>query len=334
MKVKTEYVVLVLLISALSLYLVVRKSGKTHYSLPEIRKIEKDDVSQLEIRRGDASITLVRENDTWRVGPEKFPADKNAVDGMLDRIAGLTLTALASESGNYSPYELDETKRIEVDAYQGEGLLRRIRVGKTASSERHTFVMIDDDPRVFHAEGNLHNIFSRSIPELRDKKVMPLDEKEIMEVTLRKAEASVTLVKNTAAPVSVDLKGQEGREEGPSGKEQAGETAAKERPVVPWTTSSGRAAKEEEIDEILRTLSHLECDGFIPGKKKEDFTSPIYSVSLKGRKTYTLSLFEKTGDMYPAISSENDYPFVVSEWKVKRIMKDPASLYEEEKKKK
>ena len=59
---------------------------------------------------------------------------------MLSAIENLTLTALVSESKNYNLYDLNEEKRINVKAWQGENLKRDVDLGKTASSFRHTFV--------------------------------------------------------------------------------------------------------------------------------------------------------------------------------------------------
>jgi hypothetical protein len=62
----------------------------------------------------------------------------------------------------------------------------------------------------------------------------------------------------------------------------------------------------------VNTLSILSCDEYIEDKAKEDFSSPIYSVSLKGLKEYTISFFDKTDNTYPAVSSQNQYPFFMS----------------------
>ena len=108
----------------------------------------------------------------WLVGTHKYPADSSSVDKMLKQVTGISLSALASESKSYSIYELDNDRKIEVRAYKGDEIVRTISIGKPASSHRHTFVMIDDDHRVFHAEGNIQADFSRTVPDLRDKKVM------------------------------------------------------------------------------------------------------------------------------------------------------------------
>ncbi len=318
MKVKKEIIILILIIAALSVYLFVQKKGKTYYSLPELVRIEEKDVSKLILTREGSSIELERRDDQWVILPEEFPADETIAEDMVENIGSIALTALASESGNYMIYDLDDEHKIEVEIFKDLESLRRIEVGKTASSYRHTFVKVDDDERVFHAQGNLKDIFERTVSELRDKVVMAFDD-EIIEVILEKGENELTLVK-TSIPVAVDLNQQQG--------EENNEVKEPEEPVSAWMTSENEPAKEKEIEEIINSMSNLRCDDFVEGKTKEDLTSPLYTVSLKGMKTYSVSLFEKDGNQYIAVSSESDYPFLLPEWKAKRIMKDLDTLRE------
>jgi hypothetical protein len=77
----------------------------------------------------------------------------------------------------------------------------------------------------------------------------------------------------------------------------------------------------------------LSCDKYIDDKEKESFTDPIYAIQLKGTHEYALSIFEKTekdAKNYPAVSSENDYPFLLNDSQVDRIMKDPDEMLKKE----
>jgi len=68
-------------------------------------------------------------------------------------------------------------------------------------------------------------------------------------------------------------------------------------------------------------------------------------LKLKGSKDYMIKIFPKLekkedekeegsgAEKYPAISSENSYPFLLTSWKAEQVMKKPEDLIEEEKKK-
>ena len=187
MKLKKEYIVLVLIIIALSAYLYMRSADRTLYQLPQIPPINEKDLTKLEITSGKATIVLNKKDDKWYIEPSEYSTDANKVKGMLEAIKNLSLTALVSESKDYNRYELEEGQKINVKAYQGDNLKLDIDVGKTASSFRHTFVRPSGDERVFHARGNLKNAFDVTVDMLRDKTVLSLKPAEIQQLNIIKA---------------------------------------------------------------------------------------------------------------------------------------------------
>ncbi|RLB30511.1 MAG: hypothetical protein DRG87_04865 [Deltaproteobacteria bacterium] len=62
MKVKKEYIILAAVILALSLYLFLRKTDKTHYELPKLSAVPKEDISKIEITKKGTDIILNRRN--------------------------------------------------------------------------------------------------------------------------------------------------------------------------------------------------------------------------------------------------------------------------------
>lgn len=317
MKGKKEIAILFFIIAVLAFYISSRKSEKTHYELPEVSQIQAHEISKINIKKKSLQTVLVREGDTWLIGDRKYPADSTMVDNMLKAISGLTLTALVSESENYAIYELDENGRVEVEVFKEERLVRKISIGKNTPTHHQTFVMLDDDPRVYHAKGTIRREFDRTVSELRDKRVLSFTD-EISEIVLKKGAEEIVIVR-TAAPVSVDV----------SGAEKGG--AAPEDAGPKWKTSDGRAVKDSEIDQLVNMLSSLQCDDYIEGRTKDEFVSPVFTATLKGAGTYTIALFEKEEDRYPAVSSGSEYAFLLSEWKTNKINRDPGTLLEEEK---
>ena len=204
-------------------------------------------------------------------------------------------------------YELDEKGSVQVELYQGNERARKITLGKSTPTQQQTFVMIDDDHRVYHSKGAIRRDLDRTVSDLRDKKVMSFND-EISEIILKNGDETMTIVRE-AAPVSVDVT--ENKDQEPS----AG-------PVMPkWISADNKTLKDEEIDSIVEALSNYMCDEFIEDKTKEDFKTPIFTATLKGMSTYTISFFEERDGRYPAVSSASEYPFLVSEWKADKIMK-------------
>jgi hypothetical protein len=322
MRVKKEYIFIVAIILALALYLLLRKTDRTHYQLPKIPQLSKPEISQVEISKGGTSIVLNRKDKkdkNWTISPHAYPADEDKVIKMLDIIGQLTLTALVSESKNYTPYDLDDEKMITVKAWARNTLRREFDIGKTAPSYRHTFVRLRGNHRVYHARGNFRQSFDHTLDNLRDKTVLSFEKTEIQEIHIRKEGISLVLCLKEVSMEETSSRSPEAQNQLPLKTE--------------WQTPDGKRANGSKVNRLLTTLSRLRCERYVDEHKKEDFTDPMYTIQLKGMQDYGLSIFEKidTGtESYPATSSKNAYPFLLTEQKSENIMIDPDEMLEKD----
>ena len=317
MKIKKEFIILALVIIALTVYLVMRSSDRTQYQLPDVPQVAAQEISRLQITKGQATIVINKKDDKWYIAPEEFPADANKVKNMLNAIEKLTLTALVSESRNYNLYDLNEEKKINVKAWQEENLRRDVDLGKTASSFRHTFVRPAGDERVFHARGNFKNNFDFSVDDLRDKLVLTLNPADIKLIQVIKDQQTLTISKSPA-PVVVDNTEAEKKSDPAPGAKK-----------VAWQAADGQPVEETAVNQLLNAVSDLHCEKFIIDRQKEDFTSPLFTLQMKGGQAYSLSIFAKTAEKdtdFPAVSSGSNYPFLLSGSQVDRIMKAPSEI--------
>jgi len=322
MSLKKEFIILGAIVAGLLVYLLLRQSDQTHYELPQVPKIERDNVTRIEISQGERKIVLSKDNGQWRLLPKGYPVDDTRTNNALDTVANLTLTALASESGNYETYDLAEDKRLDVTVYEGEKAVLSFAVGKTAPSFRHTFVTLADDNRVFHAQENFRSKFELDEDAWRDKTVMRFDPGTIYQIALLGPDVDLS-ARKSQVPVKVNDK----PDEAPPAAAPGGEA------VMRWETAAGETLDNGKVETWLGTLSSLACDAFIEGKGKADFTSPLYTVKVVGNSEQHLSLFPPTGEdeKYPAVSSASDYPFYLPKWRAEQIMKKPVDLFPSEK---
>ncbi len=322
MKIKKEYIVLAAVIVALSVYLSARETDRTQYSLPELAGLSQEDITKVEITRPEGSVILERDGEEWRIEPEGHRADADRMKDILRTIAELTLTAMVSESKNYSRYNLGSENGIAVKAWSGDTLLREFRVGKPATSFRHTFVRLEGNDRVFHARENFRNRFETTASELRDKTVLAFDQDEIREIHIEKGKESVTLVR--------ELEPVEPLESVPGENEKSPPPAAGAAEEI-WKTPEGTPGDTLHLDRMLRALSSLECEEFLEGRRREEFETPAYRIRLVGTDTYTLDIFPKENDeqkAYPALSSQNPGPFLLPGRKAEVLMKTPGDILE------
>ena len=320
MKIKKEYIILVIIIIALSVYLVMRRGDRTLYELPEIPQVSQNEITRLQISKGKTIIDLNKKDNSWYIAPKEYPADTDKVKNMLKNMEKLTLTALVSESKNYNLYDLSGEAKINVKAWQGDSLKRDIDVGKTASSFRHTFVKTAGDDKVFHARGNFRNTFDTTVGDLRDKTILTFTPSDIQQIQITQEKPSFMLTRAQLPE----------KEEPPAADKK--ESASPPAQKTVWKTPDGRTGDEAAVNQLLNTLSNLRCETFIEDRGKEDFTTPLINIQLKGPQEYSLSIFAKTEEKeteHPAISSASKYAFRLTDSEAQDIMKDASNILKE-----
>jgi hypothetical protein len=303
-----------------SLYLFSRNGNKTHYQLPEIPVIAKNDVTKIEISKVDSAIILNKTDNKWYVLPEGYPADTDKVESMLKVIEEFKLETLVSEKESDHLFDLTDDKKSVIKVWADDTLKLDFEMGRPAPSWNHTFVRMTGDIRVYHAKGNFKTTFDQTVDKIRDKTALSFDQNEIERVEIIKGKETLVLTKKTIAPEATDQ--EENKDNAP---------AAPTAPTIVWENKDGKPADETKINGMLSTLSNLKCENYADDQKKENYTDAIYTLKLKGVKNYTLSIYNKVvedGKIYPAVSSENDYPFLISDSQADKIMKSPDEIIE------
>ncbi len=293
---KKEYLILAVVILALSAYLVFKKDDQQNYTLPAPMKIEKGKINKIVITKKNLAMELAKEGGTWVVSDKKFTADMTLVNNMLDVAGNLRISALISESKDSIRYELNDDHAIGVKAFKGKDLLLSFKIGKTAPSSNHTFIMLAGDTRIFQADKNFKKDFDTSLETLRDKKVMTFKEDSIKKITLEKDGLAKTLK---------SVKPEDDKKEGP----------------VQWKFEDGTSPDKETLTNLLSSMSFLVCEGFSDSLSKEELEkeSPLIKITLENEAPIVLNIFQNNGDSMIGTSSMSPYPFILESYKSKDI---------------
>jgi hypothetical protein len=243
---------------------------------------------------------------------------------MLGAIADFELTSLVSQSRNYMQYELADDTKIGLDIFTRDGLAMKFDIGKTASTYNHTYVRFENDAGVYQVKGNIRNTFDIDIERLHDKSVLSVARESVTGVSVAGGEGSFTILKSELVePVDVSEVVPAVGDEEPA----AGEPDTQPRQEPSWRTDDGAPIDEDAINRVINQFTNLRCDGFIYGRSKEDLGQPVFTISVMGTEQAELSIFEKRDDdKYPAVSSQSDFPFLLSKWKAGQIMKKREDL--------
>ena len=101
-----------------------------------------------------------------------------------------------------------------------------------------------------------------------------------------------------------------------------------------WRNAAGEVVKEQKLTKLIDDFSSLTCSAFVYDRQKADFTDPIAMITFQGAEEYTLQIFERLDEKaseYPAISSQNDYLFIVPKWQADQVLNALAEIVPPEK---
>jgi len=308
MKIKKEYIILIVIIAALCGYLYFKRTDRVHYELPDVSAIQAQELTKIEIDSGSESIILNKKDETWLISQQEYPADAKKAENILNVFKDLTITDLVSESGNYVLYDLGDDRKISVKAYAGSELIREFDIGKKAPTNRHTFIRLEGNDRVYQAKGDFRKQFETTVADLRDKRVLTFVPGEITSLTISAAQKDITLTKEQIPAEETET--------------QAGNEAKTSQ----WKDQSGTIIEDAAIDKLLGTLSALDCEEYLEDKTKADLASPETTITLSGTGQYSLSLFAAEAEKKPASSSENEYVFVLPDYRIDSIEKNIEEL--------
>ncbi len=319
-KIKTEFLILGLVIVALSAMLIVRNQDHVGYDLPEISALDKDAVDRVEVTTGKNTLVMERSNKSWRMRKSGYKVDEDKIAQVLSTLADLKISTLVSQSGDYRRYGLDPDASISVRAFSGKREVRSLVIGKVVSSYRHTFVRFPDTKGVYHADESIRSRFEYSDSDWRDKKILRFETDEISSFSVTLGEKIATFTRSLPAPPApVDGTSQ------PEAKAPGD--------AVIWKSDTLGLAPVKEVDALLTSLSNLSCQGFTPDRLKSTIDADALKITLRGNQEYILSVArEKDGEseIFPAYSATTSESFTLEPYTARELIRKAEALFNRE----
>lgn len=313
MKLKKEYLILLLVIAALGTYLMMRSKDQTHFELPRLSEVQSDKINRLVISKADGAIELNKKDDQWTIGPKAYKADSIKVKNMLKAAVDLSITALVSESENYERYDLADDKKVRVQAFADKEILRDFAIGRQAPTGQHTFVRLADDPKVYHARGNIHFTFDSTVDDLRDETVLAFEKSDITSLAIARGKQNLTLTRKEVLQ----------EKETPSDEEKE---ERKPQTKIQWIDSNGIVVRQAVVESLINDLSRLKCNDYLQDNAGDGLHNPTWTVTLNSENAdHTLSVFNKESEEsieFPAVSSGTPYAFTLHKSRVEKFEKN------------
>ncbi|MDE0127858.1 MAG: DUF4340 domain-containing protein [Bryobacterales bacterium] len=156
---------------------------------PKIVDVEEDEIRSITLRRaGEEAIEMARgEEGEWEfAGGLAVAADDSSVGLLASSLASLNAERVVSESVvDWSPYELDDPAlAVSYRLEEGGG---EVRFGRDTPTGTGVFARLEGDTRLFTVYSYNRNSFDKSVFDLRDKRLLKVDEDTVTRIELETA---------------------------------------------------------------------------------------------------------------------------------------------------
>jgi hypothetical protein len=142
----------------------------------------------------DATTELSKEGDTWKItSPIKTDADKSTVDSLIDRLLSMKQKTTVDDR-DLEKYGLKNPKiRINLKVEGSPDV--KLAVGEDNDFDGSTYVQTGTSPDVIQAEGGLKWALEKNTFDLRDKRVMSFEDKDVKAISVTAPKLTYSLEK-------------------------------------------------------------------------------------------------------------------------------------------
>jgi hypothetical protein len=136
-------------------------------------------------QKGAPPVTLVRSGTQWQItAPSAFPADSSTVSGMLTSLAPLTSERVVEDrSSNLAQFGLSDPS-VELDVTNKDNKTSRLLLGDDTPTGDAVYAGVAGDPRVFTAASSIKTSLNKSLNDLRDKRLLPVEASSVSSIDL------------------------------------------------------------------------------------------------------------------------------------------------------
>jgi len=290
--------VLLTLIGALACAFVLQTVLSRPAAVRTLKLTEKPD--GIVVEKADGSVLkLANDGGKWTVGDRAYPADQAEAGILADTVETIKILDTVSHSGDDARYDLSDDTRMTVTAKKGATVLRTLTVGKAAATGQQSYARIDGGKETQLVSGDFRRLFGKSEGDLRDKGIFAFKAGDFVAIGVSGTQNYRIVKSGDAGEWSVAAP-----------KEQLATKLDKAK-VEGWLTGIGTLKADSFADESIRK----------DGNPFSEFSFDL------GNRTATVTVIQETKDgKFVCVSSESPYPFILSEYTVKRFDKPLAEL--------
>lgn len=165
---------------------------------PAILKLDQNSITQLELKKKDADPIVLAKSGLgdWQItAPHAFRADQSAVNGLASTVSSLNSERVvedkASELQNFGL----EPPALEVDL-TAKDKTRKLLLGSDTPAGGAVYAMLAGDPRLFTIASYAKTSLDKSLNDLRDKRLLPVDADKVTQIEVIRKNSDLEFGRN------------------------------------------------------------------------------------------------------------------------------------------
>jgi len=292
-------------------------SRRNTVTLPDLP----DTVNRIVLAEGGVTLELSRaaageeEGDSdWTVGEGAYPAQEESILELVEPLRSVASADVVSTREGWNQFGLEEATRRTVTYYAAGDEVLVVDLGNRASAGDQVYARIARGREVVLLPGALATGFSTDDSDFRPREIVNLVQDEVVSVTIASPDGpSVTArrVERAAEGAAEDGAGAGGTTDDAAGGASA---------PAAWEIDAELEVDGASVDALVSALGPLRADGF-PEATPTGEPFATVTVNPTSGEPVVLSFWPPDDDRsYPATASSYDYPFLVSDWRARRLL--------------
>jgi hypothetical protein len=166
---------------------------------PKLLNIPADQITGFRIAKAGADpVTLVKQGDQWQITtPKPLGGDSDAATALANAVSPLVADRLIDEHpASLASFGLDNPSN-EVDITTKDGKTQKVLLGSDTPSGSDTYTKLDGDAKVYTVASSTKAGFDKSLNDLRDKRLLPVNADKIAAVKLAAKGEPIEFGKNS-----------------------------------------------------------------------------------------------------------------------------------------
>lgn len=152
-------------------------------SAPRLNTISENTVDEIVITASDQKIILIKKENIFELNGRRV--DKETLVRLWESLKHISLTGpLATNPDNHARFDLDDEKSTTIAMSNNGSSILAIKIGKTTSDFRGTYLRAADSDDVYASSENIGILFPTDANQWYDKTIIAVDRTEVHQIQL------------------------------------------------------------------------------------------------------------------------------------------------------